>query len=437
MVILILVQYYFISETFKTKQQQFDSKYSSLAKLGLFEFENRYIDQFEDSIFYLLDDLSYFALHDAGFSDDLLKDSLSNFLYSNFYYEINSNPTKDIFLQEYFKNAAEDTVFNTEYHINEIELLSFGKSVPIYSDSSQTSKNNIPEGYKINTYTVERNYYRIKYDFYIAFGHRTEKISREMILTKVLSLSTLLIVFTVFFLTLRNLLIQKRLSDIKTDFINNMTHELKTPLSTISVATSSLAMKEKTLPADRIIEISEIIKKQNKHLSLLIDRILDISIWEKDKIRIKKKPVKIFDFIHGIIEDFITTYPAINITVNREIKNEEEYIQIDEVHMTTVMNNLLSNAIKYGTKPTEIEISLVLDQTVKIKIKDNGPGIPKDEQKYIFDKFFRGNDSKEKVIRGLGLGLYYVKQIVEAHDGRIFLARSEPTGSLFVIEIPY
>ncbi len=109
---------------------------------------------------------------------------------------------------------------------------------------------------------------------------------------------------------------------------------------------------------------------------------------------------------------------------------------MDEVHMTTVMNNLLSNAVKYGSKHPEIHVTLFLDTLLRIEVEDNGPGISKEDQKHIFDKFYRGKESKSRVIRGLGLGLYYVKQIVEAHGGSVDLGSCSEKGSCFVIEIP-
>jgi signal transduction histidine kinase len=437
LLILGLVQYYYISETFKTKQEQFDSKYSGLAKLGLFEFENRFFDSQEDSIFSVLDDYAYFAIHDAGLSNNAARnDTINNQVINEFNYQLNQRISRDHFLRSYFISSGDDSVFVTKGVLRELALLSYGEEKEVFRDTLLANELPLSNGYLINSYIIERNYFRMKYDYYISFPQRAEQISKEMILSITLSFFTMIIVFGVFFMTLRNLLIQKRLSDLKTDFINNMTHELKTPLSTISVASSSLAANQGKLSRDRIVEISEIIKKQNKHLSRLIDRILDITIWEKDQIRVERQAILIEPFFEEIIGDFEQTHAGVLFNTGIQLVGDEQKFLIDEVHMTTVVNNLLSNAMKYGGDPAEIGISVICNHQLSIKVKDNGPGIPLEEQKHIFEKFFRGKDSKKKAIRGLGLGLYYVKQIVEAHRGEIRLESSTDKGSTFIIEIP-
>ncbi len=436
LVILVLVQYYFISETFRTKQQQFDSKYSSLAKLGIYNFENRFIDEAEDSILNVLDDFSYFAMHDLGFAGtEEQKDSILGLITSEFKYQLNRSGARAFYLKSYLKDQQENTPFVSENIIKKISLLNFGDEIPVFADTGQIDHEIVHSGYSVNSYTIERNYFRVNYELYVSFPGRAEKISREMLLTKILSITTLLIVFGIFFLTLRNLLIQKRLSEMKTDFINNMTHELKTPLSTISVASSTLAKNDGKLLPDRITELSGIIKKQNRHLTRLIDRILDISIWEKDQVKIDPKTTQLEPFIKDIVDDFKTSRPEARITL--EFENEtNNYHWLDPVHFTTVINNLLSNACKYGGSPPHINIYVDPRNPLIIKVKDNGHGIPADEKKQVFEKFFRGKESRRNAVRGLGLGLYYVRKIIEAHGGEVTIESSSPSGTVFKIEIP-
>jgi two-component system phosphate regulon sensor histidine kinase PhoR len=262
-------------------------------------------------------------------------------------------------------------------------------------------------------------------------------ILKEMWLILSLAVLTLLFVFVIFFLTLRNMLLQTRLSEMKTDFINNMTHELKTPLSTISVASSALGDRTIIRQKDKVEELSGLIKRQNKHLSELIDRILDIHIWEKDEVRIKltenktekwiKELVNAFKLEQGKKDPFIELELSLNVATHR----------FDEVHMSTVVNNLLSNAVKYGNYPCRIRVELSEDDAhLLITVTDNGPGISREEQKHLFEKFYRGRESKKRVIKGLGLGLYYVKQIVEAHRGTITLRSTPGKGTTFNIQIP-
>ena len=230
---------------------------------------------------------------------------------------------------------------------------------------------------------------------------------------------------------------QKRLSEMKTDFINNMTHELKTPLSTISVASSSLGNRTIIQQEKKVEELSGLIKRQNKHLSGLIDRILDINIWEKDQVKLKPEHLFVEKWIHELVDTFILEKGKISPSIELEVETKNETHLLDPVHMFTVINNLFSNAVKYGHPPSEISV-LVGDSDgfLSIVVADNGPGIKKEEQKHIFEKFFRGEDAKQRVIKGLGLGLYYVKQIVEAHQGTISVKSALGKGTQFHIKIP-
>lgn len=437
LVMLLLVQYIFINETFKTKKEQFDSKYTGLSKLGLYQYENQYLDLQYDSILNLLDDYSYFALYDLGFAvTPQQKDSLKILILDEFKYQLDQSMNRTFFLRAYLENQGEDSDFITAKLLREVALISFEQDIPVFQDTIGSINPIEKDGSLLNTYTVERNHFRMKYDYYISFTQRSERIAREMRLTKVLAVSSLLIVFGVFFLTLRNLFIQRRLSELKTDFINNMTHELKTPLSTISVASSSLNADNGPLDQSKVKRISEIIKKQNRHLSQLIDRILDISIWEKDQVKILPEPVDIQKFFNQVSDDFKTAHPDADFRIEINTPLEKTSISLDKVHITTVINNLLSNALKYGGQPPTIQLHVTVKEKLYIRITDNGTGISELEKPHIFEKFYRGKETKEKAIRGLGLGLYYVKQIIEAHNGKIYIEKSDSKGTVFTIEIP-
>jgi len=439
LIILIVVQYYYISETFKTKQQQFDSEFSSLAKLGLYEFENRYFDFVQDSIFDLLDDYAYFAMYDVGFvQDSIKKDSIRNVIMENFSLHLNISNAREKYLESYFSEAGEPSNFITTYRVRRLRLLAFANEVPVYEDTANDLPKAFREGYLLNSYTVERNNYRMKYEYYIAFPEKSERITQEMTLSIILSVATLVIVFGVFFLTLRNLLIQKRLSELKSDFINNMTHELKTPLSTISVASSTLARSDGQLERDRIIELSGIIKKQNRHLTRMIDRILDISIWEKDQVKIDRQPTPIRQFILDILQAFNSAHPELSMDIRMKEILPGLKMELDQVHMTTVLNNLLSNVVRYGGSPPHARIDVsASDQGITIHVADNGAGISEEERRQVFDKFFRGKDARKNAVKGLGLGLFYVKQIIEAHGGTVTLDGNSRKGAVFIIQIPY
>jgi two-component system phosphate regulon sensor histidine kinase PhoR len=257
-----------------------------------------------------------------------------------------------------------------------------------------------------------------------------------MIVTLILAFVTILIVSIVFYLTVKNMLLQKKLSDLKTDFINNMTHELKTPLSTIAVATSSLSDEKFLKQQERVKEISALIKKQNRHLTQLIDRILDISIWEKDQVRLEKRSVHILEFFKEKLDSLRIEYKDLGLKIHDEYDLDKDYVKLDEVHMTTVLNNLISNAVKYCDKTPEVFVKVSVKDYLSVQIKDNGIGISREEQKYIFDKFYRSGHGDYKTVKGLGLGLYYVKQIITAHGGEIFVNSQPGKGTAINIHIP-
>jgi len=232
------------------------------------------------------------------------------------------------------------------------------------------------------------------------------------------------------------MIIQKRMSDLKTDFINNMTHELKTPLSTIAVASSTLSDENMQKDQERIRQISGMINKQNKHLTQLIDRILEISIWEKDQVRLKKKEVHIYEFIEEKIKLFNLENSGKDIAIDAKYTLDKDFVMLDEIHMTTVLNNLWSNAVKYCDGNPRIDMDVSLNASLEIRIRDNGIGMKKEDQKHVFDKFYRAGKGDFKTVKGLGLGLYYVKQIVTAHGGEIDLQSIPGKGSTFIIRIP-
>jgi signal transduction histidine kinase len=427
LIILVVAQYFFITETFETKKAQIDSKYSGLIKNGLYEFEDQYYAYSMDSLFNSMDNHAFnYLFADSGFDS----------LISDFDSLLNSYEDLDLFLKVYIKKSGEDPLFHSVFTIRSLTLIGLNENNVIYLDTTIAAPRAYRDPILAGAMGVEKNYFRMNYDYYISIDHKTGMVMREMRLTLFLALFSILIVFVVYYLTLRNMLLQKRLSDLKTDFINNMTHELKTPLSTISVASSSLINPDMTINEERIKQLSSLIKKQNKHLSDLIDRILDISIWEKDQVRIRKKEVRIESFITDIVEAFRLEYGKNDLDIAVEMSIENEFVLIDEIHMTTVLNNLLMNAKKYCLDKPRVELEVKSNAQLQVVLSDNGPGINPEEQKHLFEKFYRGQDSKSRAIRGLGLGLYYVKQIVEAHGGKIRLFSEVGNGATFEINIP-
>ena len=429
LLVLIAVQYIFITETYQTKKEQFDTRFGNLAREGMSKFNSMDYNFDFDSVLFLLDDRALQFLFSSP-------DSMAETPGQVFHEILNQYREPEYFISDYIHKAGEDPEFTYHLQVDELYLVDIGFRQQVYPNGLLLPQAPA-DALLVGNFTHERNFFNISYGIYIDFVNRSQLILREMWLILVLDLCTLLLVFTVFILTLRNMLQQKRLSEMKSDFINNMTHELKTPLSTISVASSSLGNRTIIESPDRVEELSGLIKRQNKHLSELIDRILDINIWEKDQVKLKPEYLMLESWTRQLVKEFLLEQGNEAPEIKLDLHLNKETHLLDEVHMATVLNNLFSNAVRYGNTPCKIDM-LVKDSEhcLWIAVSDNGPGIKKEDLKHLFEKFYRGAEAKQRVVRGLGLGLYYVKQIVEAHGGTISVQSKPEEGTTFHIKIP-
>ena len=429
LLVLLAVQYIFITETYRTKKEQFDTRLGNLAREGISKFNSMDYNYNLDSVLFLLDNVALGFIFSTP-------DSLSRTPGEVFQDILDHYREPEDFIRDYIHDAGEDTLFTYHLQIDELYLVDIGYELQVYPDSVMLPRAP-PHALLVGNFNHERSYFNVSYGIYIDFVNRSKSILKEMWLILALDLFTLIMIFSVFFLTLQNMLEQKHLSEMKSDFINNMTHELKTPLSTISVASSSLGNRSIIEKPNRVEELSGLIKRQNKHLSELIDRILDINIWEKDQVKLKRVPLQLDAWTRQLVNGFLLEQGDAAPEINLKIQLSHDTHQLDEVHMATVLNNLFTNAIRYGSNPCRIDLEIKeSDHCLLIAVSDNGPGIRKEDQKHLFEKFFRGEEAKQRVIKGLGLGLYYVKQIVEAHGGTITVHSKTGVGTTFHIKIP-
>jgi two-component system phosphate regulon sensor histidine kinase PhoR len=429
LLVLIVVQYIFITETYRTKKEQFDTRFGNLVKEAISKFNSMDYNFKFDSVLFLLDDKAVEFMYASP-------DTLTKTPGQVFQTILNQYREPEHFIREYIHQAGEDPEFTYHLQVDELFLVDIGFRQQVYPNGVKLPQ--APAGALLaGNFTHERNFFSISYGIYIDFVNRSRLILREMWLILVLDIFTLLLVFTVFILTLRNMLQQIRLSEMKSDFINNMTHELKTPLSTISVASSSLGNRLIMEDPERVEELSQLIKRQNKHLSELIDRILDINIWEKDQVKLKPEHLNLENWTRELVRGFLLEQGKDAPEIQLDFQLGKESYLLDEVHMATVLNNLFSNAVRYGNNPCRIRLKATDEnQCLLISVSDNGPGIKKEDLKHLFDKFYRGAEAKQRVVKGLGLGLYYVKQIVEAHGGNISVQSKPGEGAAFIIKIP-
>lgn len=249
-------------------------------------------------------------------------------------------------------------------------------------------------------------------------------------------LLTLLIILS-FSFTIYVIFRQKKLSEMKNDFISNMTHELKTPISTISLASQML--NDPSIPAEikNIDRISDVIDKESKRLGYQVEKVLQMAIFDRGKINLKLKKMDINEVIETVIQNFKLQIENKKGIIEEDFKAENSMITIDQVHFTNILSNLVDNAIKYSNgKPNITVRTRNQGRSLSITIEDKGIGISKEDQKKIFEKFYRVSTGNIHNVKGFGLGLSYVKRIVEAHDGFINVSSELGKGSKFSIVLP-
>ena len=224
---------------------------------------------------------------------------------------------------------------------------------------------------------------------------------------------------------------------MKTDFINNMTHELKTPIATISLASEMLKDKMIGANEENRARYAGIIFEENKRLGNHVEKVLQIARLEKGEIQLNKTPVDVHQLITGLLNNFQLQVEENDGTLLTDFQCKEPWINVDEMHFSNVISNLLDNALKYNDKKPVIKVTTSDEKDgILFEISDNGIGLSKDDQKRVFEKFYRVQKGNLHDTKGFGLGLSYVKTIVDKHGGSIFVVSKPKEGSIFKIYIP-
>lgn len=242
------------------------------------------------------------------------------------------------------------------------------------------------------------------------------------------------IIITAFLLTLKTMLSQKKLSEIKSDFINNMTHEFKTPIATIQLATDALKNEKVIHNPDQILYYSGIIKEENRRMNKQVEKILQSAQLEREEIKLQLRKLDVNMVIQKVAENVALQMQEVGATLTTTLNASNSIIYADEVHFSNIIFNLIDNAIKYSKENPAIEIETNnMGQSLQLKIIDNGIGMSKETTNHIFEKFYRAHTGNLHDVKGFGLGLTYVKKIVDAHGGKINVDSTLGEGTTFTL----
>ena len=246
----------------------------------------------------------------------------------------------------------------------------------------------------------------------------------------------LVVIATFFAFSVTVIMRQYRLAEVKTDFINNMTHELKTPISTISLS-AEMMMRLPEISTEQVQKYASIIYKENKRLEHQVERVLNVAKLDKDQVVLNKDQFDVNELLDEVKENFELHHLEKGGVIHIELNAVNHIIQADAVHLTNVIYNLLENAVKYCESVPNITIQTRNEkQGIWIEIEDNGIGIKKENLTLIFDKFYRVPTGNLHNVKGFGLGLYYVKLIVDAHGGKVNVKSTPGKGTTFSLFFP-
>ena len=338
--------------------------------------------------------------------------------------ELNTKTLEFLLKTEFEKrNIKEDFEYGVYDCSN--EKMVYGNYIPLNRDKNHAATKTFPTW-------LTQGYY-----FGVQFPNREAHIINQMGIWT-FSTIVLLVVIIFFAYALFVILKQKRLSDVQKDFINNMTHEFKTPISAIAVSAQVLKDPAIIHQPERLSNYSAIIEKENNRMMQQVDRVLQMARFEKHDLGLRKE----FHDLHSIIDEAINsvTYSLQQKsgTITREFGSSPSIIKVDRLHLTNTLYNLFDNAIKYCECSPQIKVHTVNGSYgVTLEVIDNGIGIEANQHRKIFQKFYRVPTGNIHNVKGFGLGLSYVKGVIEAHGGKISL-KSEPMhGSVFRIDLKY
>ena len=246
-----------------------------------------------------------------------------------------------------------------------------------------------------------------------------------------------MIVFAFFAYSVWIIMGQKRLSEMKNDFIGNMTHELKTPISTIALSSEVISDPAIVNEPERLATYASIIRSENERLRAQVERVLQLATLDQEKLALKRERIDMHERIRHVVDAFKLPLEERQGSIEMNLEATDHWVTGDPVHLTNVVFNLVDNALKYSAGPPRITITTrIRGRWIAVAVEDRGIGIRKDDLKHVFERFYRVPTGNVHNVKGFGLGLHYVQQIVHAHGGAIEVQSEPGNGSIFTFRIP-
>ncbi len=355
---------------------------------------------------------------------DLIKKRSSNYFVVNVDNEIDPQML-EFFLQKELEAAALNLDF--EYAVYDCT-----SDQMVYGDYCSFDPNRTPPDRAKNL--------PVHHGFTYYFGVRfPTRFSHLVGLTKLSGILSLIMLLTIFFFAYSMIVIlrQKRLTELQKDFINNMTHEFKTPLATMEIAAGVFQQAEEVAQNPRLARYAHILREQNQRLAKQIERVLQVARFEQNQFELRSEVLSLHEVIREVAQAEELRFLDKNGTLELRLQAVQDWIAADRLHLSNVIHSLLDNALKYSDDSIRAEIhTTTLNNAIQVSIVDHGIGIAPEHQARVFDKFYRVPTGNVHNVKGFGLGLYYVKRICEAHGWRVSLKSQPGEGTAFQLLIP-
>lgn len=433
LIVLSAVQCYLVKTTYDHKVAQFHTE----IKNEIAQISNNYGDI--DSVIVSKKEALYKQLSENYIQGKNTKIEVKKYILENEYNDVLTQK-----IQRKFKRDLPNLKIDFAIVLNKFVLYQNAKKIDTIFSEKPFIKNklygnllSLNKAFLVRNYvgtssgTFENKDYKLLTEdsMYVSVIDWEMIILRRMTFVLILSLLSIATLITLFVIAIKALIKQKKVNEIKTDFINNITHELKTPLTTLGISTKILERKDIRDNDENFNAIVDTISRQNNRLQNLIDQVMANSLAENG-IELQKEKIETEDFLLSIIHDFKITFPKINLQT--DFQTQQTILVLDKFHLTTAFLNVLENAVKYGSNKITIKTRMIQNQ-FSISIEDDGIGIEKNKQSLLFEKFYRVEQGNLHNTKGLGLGLYYVDQIIKAHQGSVSVVSDLGKGTQFTI----